>query len=109
MIETLEIKRKWTCDLCHASVITHENPIGWVTIYGFEPDDSRPSPTLHLCPTCAVQSHQTLIKDKIIAAVSDKLQADLVCDWTVHKALGEVINLQKNDNMECEDNTNENS
>lgn len=81
MITTIEVKKEYKCDLCHWSQIgTDETPTGWITVHGFEPDDSRPSPTMHLCPSCTVRTYRAIIDDQSVRDIIKQTATDVLID-----------------------------
>ena len=79
MVDTLENKRKYTCDCCHVTHISTDGlPFGWISINGYEPDNNRPDPTIQLCPTCAVYAYKQLTSDTILSQLVDSMK-DEIC------------------------------
>lgn len=74
MVNTLEVKRKYTCDLCHDTIVSHAMPVGWIRIDGFEPDDRLPSPTIDLCAACAIRAYRKLTNDVVISKLFDYMK-----------------------------------
>ena len=79
MITTIEIKKEYKCDLCHWTQIgTDEMPTGWIVVHGFEPDDSRPSPTMHLCPSCTVRTYRAITNDQTVRDIIKQTATDML-------------------------------
>lgn len=79
MVDTVEIKRKYTCDCCHVTHIsTNGLPFGWISINGYEPDNNRPDPAIQLCPTCAVYAYKQLTSDTVLSQLVDSMK-DEIC------------------------------
>lgn len=78
MIKALEIKKKYTCDVCHLYVTTTAEPKGWINIDGFEPDDRRPSPNIDLCPSCAVRAVQQIYKDDVLNQLVESMKDEFL-------------------------------
>ncbi len=75
MVDTLEVKRKYTCDCCHCTHVSSDGlPFGWLSIRGYEPDNNRPDPTIQLCPTCAVYAYRQITSDKVLSALSERMK-----------------------------------
>lgn len=79
MITTIEVKKEYKCDLCGTTQIgTDEMPTGWIVVHGFEADDSRPSPTMHLCPSCTVRTYRAITKDRIVREMIEQTSQDML-------------------------------
>ena len=75
MVDTVEIKRKYTCDCCHVTHISTDGlPFGWISINGYEPDNNRPDPTIQLCPTCAMCAYRQITADEVLSALIERLR-----------------------------------
>ena len=80
MVKTLEIKKKYTCDVYHWHLTTTAEPKGWINIYSFEPDDRRPSPNIDLCPSCAVRAVQQIYKDDVLNRLVESMKDEILID-----------------------------
>lgn len=78
MVDTLEVKIKYTCDCCHCTHVSSDGlPFGWISINGYEPDNNRPDPTIQLCPTCAVYAYKQLTSDTVLSQLVDSMKDEL--------------------------------
>ena len=79
MVTTIEVKKEYKCDLCSTTQIsTDELPTGWIVVHGFEPDDSRPSPTMHLCPSCTVRTFRAIAKNPILRELISRTEKEIL-------------------------------
>ena len=82
MITTIEVKKEYKCDLCQTKTVCHNMPVGWISIYGDEPDDRRPSPRMDLCAACAISPYRELTNDAIISKLFDSMKNEILVDTT---------------------------
>lgn len=89
MVDTLEVKRKYTCDCCHCTHISTDGlPFGWISINGYEPDNNRPDPTIQLCPTCAVYAYKQLTSDTVLSQLVESMKDEIcICYSNTHEHL----------------------
>lgn len=102
MVNTLEVKRKYTCDCCHCTHISTDGlPFGWISVNGYEPDNNRPDPTIQLCPTCAMCAYRQITADEVLSALIERLRDESCIFYS--NTMEQLQALKSNDNKSQND------
>ena len=102
MVDTIEVKRKYTCDCCHCTHVSTDGfPFGWISINGYEPDNNRLDPTIQLCPTCAIHAYRQITSDKVLSVLNERLKDESCICYS--NTLEQLQTLMRNDTKSQKD------